>query len=113
MMAYNNPKASGTDMPAALILAIAEAVDRVVAVKECSGDARRIAALPTRPGPGGPRRRRRLGAGGLRRRGDGVDQRRGGRGARGLPSSTSAARPASSRARAPSIPRCCRSRAWT
>jgi 4-hydroxy-tetrahydrodipicolinate synthase len=45
MMAYNNPKASGTDMPVALILAIAEAVEQVVAVKECSGDARRIAAL--------------------------------------------------------------------
>ena len=45
MMAYNNPKASGTDMGAGLILAIAEAVDQVVAVKECSGDARRIAKL--------------------------------------------------------------------
>ncbi|MEP6952680.1 MAG: dihydrodipicolinate synthase family protein [Solirubrobacteraceae bacterium] len=50
MMAYNNPKASGTDMAPALILAIAEAVDSVVAVKECSGDARRIARLVSEAG---------------------------------------------------------------
>jgi dihydrodipicolinate synthase/N-acetylneuraminate lyase len=43
IMAYNNPKASGgTDMPAGLILRIADAVEQVVAIKECSGDARRI-----------------------------------------------------------------------
>jgi dihydrodipicolinate synthase/N-acetylneuraminate lyase len=45
IMAYNNPEASGVDMPAALIAKIAAEVDQVVAVKECSGDARRIAAL--------------------------------------------------------------------
>jgi dihydrodipicolinate synthase/N-acetylneuraminate lyase len=45
LMIYNNPEASGTDMPAALIARIAAEVEQVVAVKECSGDARRIAAL--------------------------------------------------------------------
>ena len=44
IMAYNNPKASGTDMPPALIARLAE-IDGVVAIKECSGDARRLAAL--------------------------------------------------------------------
>jgi dihydrodipicolinate synthase/N-acetylneuraminate lyase len=45
LMVYNNPEASGTDMPPALLARLAEQVDAVVAVKECSGDARRIAAL--------------------------------------------------------------------
>jgi dihydrodipicolinate synthase/N-acetylneuraminate lyase len=45
LMAYNNPEASGTDMPAALIARLAAEVEQLVAVKECSGDARRIAAL--------------------------------------------------------------------
>jgi 4-hydroxy-tetrahydrodipicolinate synthase len=45
MMAYNNPEASGTDMPPALIARLAQEVEQLVAVKECSGDARRIAAL--------------------------------------------------------------------
>jgi 4-hydroxy-tetrahydrodipicolinate synthase len=45
VMAYNNPEASGVDMPAALIARIAAEVEQVVAIKECSGDARRIAAL--------------------------------------------------------------------
>jgi 4-hydroxy-tetrahydrodipicolinate synthase len=44
VMAYNNPEASGTDMPATLIARLAE-VEGVVAVKECSGDARRIPAI--------------------------------------------------------------------
>ena len=44
-MAYNNPEASGIDMPPALIARLAAEVEQVVAVKECSGDARRIAAL--------------------------------------------------------------------
>jgi 4-hydroxy-tetrahydrodipicolinate synthase len=44
VMAYNNPKASGTDMPPALIARLAE-IDGVVAIKECSGDARRLAEL--------------------------------------------------------------------
>ncbi len=44
IMAYNNPKASGTDMPPALVARLA-AIDGVVAIKECSGDARRLAEL--------------------------------------------------------------------
>jgi 4-hydroxy-tetrahydrodipicolinate synthase len=44
IMAYNNPKASGTDMPPALIARLAE-IDGLVAIKECSGDARRLAEL--------------------------------------------------------------------
>ena len=44
VMAYNNPEASGTDMRPALVGALA-GVDGVVAVKECSGDARRIPAI--------------------------------------------------------------------
>ncbi len=44
LMAYNNPKASGTDMRPATIAKLAE-IDNVVAVKECSGDARRIAEI--------------------------------------------------------------------
>ena len=46
MMAYNNPVASGgTDMLASFVLRLAREVDAVVAVKECSGDARRISEL--------------------------------------------------------------------
>lgn len=45
VMLYNNPEASGVDMPAALIARIATEVEGVVAVKECSGDVRRIPAL--------------------------------------------------------------------
>ena len=45
VMAYNNPEASGVDMPAALIARIAAELEGVVAIKECSGDARRIPAL--------------------------------------------------------------------
>jgi dihydrodipicolinate synthase/N-acetylneuraminate lyase len=45
VMAYNNPEASGVDMPAALIARIYEQVDAVIAIKECSGDTRRIPAL--------------------------------------------------------------------
>ena len=45
LMAYNNPEASGVDMPVELIVRIFEEVENVVAVKECSGDARRIPAL--------------------------------------------------------------------
>jgi 4-hydroxy-tetrahydrodipicolinate synthase len=45
IMAYNNPSASGgTDMAPGTIASLAE-IDGVVAVKECSGDARRIAAI--------------------------------------------------------------------
>jgi 1-pyrroline-4-hydroxy-2-carboxylate deaminase len=46
LMVYNNPVASGgTDLLPSFLLHLAEEVDQVVAVKECSGDARRIAAL--------------------------------------------------------------------
>src|SRR5919201_5807494 len=45
LMLYNNPEAWGVDRPAALIARIAAGVEQVVAVKECSGDARRIPAL--------------------------------------------------------------------
>src|SRR5918995_7232914 len=45
VMLYNNPEASGTDLPAPLIARIAAEVEHVVAVKECSGDARRIPAI--------------------------------------------------------------------
>src|SRR5919108_1514788 len=45
LMAYNNPEASGTDMAPELLARLFERIEHVVAVKECSGDARRIAAL--------------------------------------------------------------------
>ncbi len=45
MMLYNNPEASGVDLPPDLIVSLAERVDAIVAVKECSGDARRIPAI--------------------------------------------------------------------
>jgi 4-hydroxy-tetrahydrodipicolinate synthase len=45
IMAYNNPAASGVDVTPEVIEAIAADVPSVVAVKECSGDARRIASL--------------------------------------------------------------------
>jgi 4-hydroxy-tetrahydrodipicolinate synthase len=44
IMAYNNPKASGIDMRPGLVARLGE-IDGVVAVKECSGDARRIAEI--------------------------------------------------------------------
>jgi len=45
VMAYNNPPASGTDMSPAFIARLFDQVEGVVAVKECSGDARRLPAL--------------------------------------------------------------------
>jgi 4-hydroxy-tetrahydrodipicolinate synthase len=45
VMAYNNPEASGQDLTPEMITELAAAVPAVVAVKECSGDARRIAEL--------------------------------------------------------------------
>jgi 1-pyrroline-4-hydroxy-2-carboxylate deaminase len=45
IMLYNNPSASGVDLVPETIAAVAAQVPGVVAVKECSGDARRIAAL--------------------------------------------------------------------
>ena len=46
LMLYNNPHASGgTDLPSSAIAALTRDVGAIVAVKECSGDARRIAEL--------------------------------------------------------------------
>src|SRR3954451_21056224 len=46
IMAYNNPVGSGgTDLLPGFLVRLGREVDAVVAVKECSGDARRIAAL--------------------------------------------------------------------
>ena len=45
LMVYNNPAAARVDMSAALIGRICEQVPTAVAVKECSEDARRIAAV--------------------------------------------------------------------
>jgi 4-hydroxy-tetrahydrodipicolinate synthase len=45
VMLYNNPEASGVDLTPELIAHVAAAVPGVKGVKECSGDARRIAAL--------------------------------------------------------------------
>jgi 4-hydroxy-tetrahydrodipicolinate synthase len=45
VMLYNNPEASGVDLPVELIARIGAEVGGVVAVKECSGDTRRIPAL--------------------------------------------------------------------
>jgi dihydrodipicolinate synthase/N-acetylneuraminate lyase len=45
MMLYNNPTASGSDMAPALLAEIVRAVPAVGALKETSGDARRIAEL--------------------------------------------------------------------
>jgi 4-hydroxy-tetrahydrodipicolinate synthase len=45
VMAYNNPEASGVDLPPELIARLAREVEGVVAIKECSGDTRRIPAL--------------------------------------------------------------------
>ena len=45
LMVYNNPHASGVDMRPELLVEIAHTVPNVVSIKECSGDARRIAEL--------------------------------------------------------------------
>jgi 4-hydroxy-tetrahydrodipicolinate synthase len=45
LMAYNNPAASGVDMPPELMAALGREIENVVAVKECSGDVRRIPAI--------------------------------------------------------------------
>jgi 4-hydroxy-tetrahydrodipicolinate synthase len=45
VMAYNNPEASGVDMSPELIVGLYERVEGIVAIKECSGDARRLRAL--------------------------------------------------------------------
>jgi 4-hydroxy-tetrahydrodipicolinate synthase len=45
VMLYNNPEASRLDLAPEAIVELAERHERIVAVKECSGDARRIARL--------------------------------------------------------------------
>jgi 4-hydroxy-tetrahydrodipicolinate synthase len=45
VMAYNNPEASGIDMRPELVVRLFDEIDGVVAIKECSGDARRIPEL--------------------------------------------------------------------
>ena len=45
VMLYNNPASSSIDLAPDMIARIAAEVPEIVAVKECSGDARRIAAL--------------------------------------------------------------------
>jgi 4-hydroxy-tetrahydrodipicolinate synthase len=52
VMLYNNPEASRNDLRPETIARLAEANDRIVAVKECSGDARRIAHLIELTGDG-------------------------------------------------------------
>ena len=114
-MAYNNPEASGIDMRADLIARLFEEVDAIVAVKECSGDARRIPALINAAPDlevlvGGDdwalegfcRRRDRLG-----------DRRRRHRFRASASSSTTPAGRATSRRRARSTRGCSRSRAST
>ena len=58
LMLYNNPSGSGNDLSPGLIARLFE-LDTIVAVKECSGDARRIAAISRAHGgrDAGPRRR--------------------------------------------------------
>jgi len=45
LMLYNNPEAARQDLMPETIVRLAERHERIVAVKECSGDARRIANL--------------------------------------------------------------------
>jgi 4-hydroxy-tetrahydrodipicolinate synthase len=45
VMLYNNPEAARQDLSPEMIVRLAERHERIVAVKECSGDARRIAQL--------------------------------------------------------------------
>ena len=45
VMLYNNPEATKQDLLPGTIVRLAERHERIVAVKECSGDARRIAAI--------------------------------------------------------------------
>ena len=45
VMIYNNPEAAGIDLPAETIAHVAKEVPAITSVKECSSDARRIAAI--------------------------------------------------------------------
>ena len=115
LMAYNNPEASGIDMGTDLLARLYEEVDQIVAVKECSGDARRIPALiDAAPGARGARRRRRLGARGLLRRRRPAGSAASPTSPRATASrSTTPAAAATSTRRARSTAACCRSRAST
>ena len=48
LMLYNNPEASGVDLTPPLIAELVGAIDAIGSIKECSGDARRIADLMAR-----------------------------------------------------------------
>jgi 4-hydroxy-tetrahydrodipicolinate synthase len=45
IMLYNNPEGSGSDVEPELVAELVRAVPSIVAIKDCSGDARRIAEL--------------------------------------------------------------------
>lgn len=45
LLVYNNPMSSGSDMPPELLAELVQAVPSIAAIKETSGDARRIAEL--------------------------------------------------------------------
>jgi 4-hydroxy-tetrahydrodipicolinate synthase len=45
IMLYNNPEGSGSDLKPGLVAELVRAVPSIVAIKDCSGDARRIAEL--------------------------------------------------------------------
>jgi 1-pyrroline-4-hydroxy-2-carboxylate deaminase len=45
IMAYNNPGASGVELSVAMIARLGNEIESVVAVKECSGETRNIAAI--------------------------------------------------------------------
>ena len=45
IMAYNNPGASGVELSVEMIARLGNEVDAVVAIKECSGETRNIAAI--------------------------------------------------------------------
>jgi len=45
IMLYNNPESSGSDLEPELLAELVRAVPSIAAIKECSGDARRIAEL--------------------------------------------------------------------
>ena len=82
IMAYNNPEASGVDMPPAMIVRIAQEVEGRRGHQGVLG--RRAPAgraAQRRLRPGGPGGRGRLGARGLLRRGDRLGDRRRRRGA--------------------------------
>jgi 4-hydroxy-tetrahydrodipicolinate synthase len=50
VIVYNNPQAAGYDLSARTLVRLAEELDLVVQVKECSGDVRRIPEIIEAPG---------------------------------------------------------------